>query len=57
VFSKPNALTPPINYYRAWIRSSVTSHLPPLELIRIRTLLIWGERDRALICEGFYFFN
>jgi len=50
-FSKPNALTPPVNYYRALIRQCGTRHLS-LSQINVRTLIIWGEKDEFLLYEG-----
>lgn len=47
VFSKPNACSPPINYYRASMRAVNRRHFP-FEPVRPKTLIIWGERDAAL---------
>ncbi|KAL3084611.1 hypothetical protein niasHS_009127 [Heterodera schachtii] len=51
VFSKPNSLTPPLNYYRASMRAvyrrqfTAAVHQP-------KTLIIWGQQDAALDLEG-----
>lgn len=48
-FSAPGALTGPINYYRAAVRSGpahVTRNVRP---VAAPTLVIWGERDRYLV--------
>jgi pimeloyl-ACP methyl ester carboxylesterase len=47
VFSKPYALTGPINYYRASVRRMGTEHLPP-GVVQPRTLIIFGEKDAAI---------
>ncbi|XP_026552019.1 epoxide hydrolase 3 [Pseudonaja textilis] len=40
-FSRPNALTPPINYYR-----NILSWIPPKHKdILVPTLLLWGKKD------------
>ncbi|XP_039215488.1 epoxide hydrolase 3 isoform X3 [Crotalus tigris] len=40
-FSRPNALTPPINYYR-----NILSWIPPKRRdILVPTLLLWGQKD------------
>ncbi|XP_058027081.1 epoxide hydrolase 3 isoform X3 [Ahaetulla prasina] len=40
-FSRPNALTPPINYYR-----NILSWIPPKHKdILVPTLLLWGQKD------------
>lgn len=54
--SKPGALSAGINYYRAALRGTLLnpfSKPPPLEelIIRVPTLLIWGEQDHALGIE------
>jgi epoxide hydrolase 4 len=43
-FSPPGALTGPLNYYRAALRFP----RPPCKRIRIRTLVLWGDRDPYL---------
>ncbi|XP_032065270.1 epoxide hydrolase 3 [Thamnophis elegans] len=46
-FSRPNALTPPINYYR-----NILSWIPPKHKdILVPTLLLWGQKD-AYMEEG-----
>ncbi|XP_070595738.1 epoxide hydrolase 3-like [Erythrolamprus reginae] len=46
-FSRPNALTPPINYYR-----NILSWMPPKHKdILVPTLLLWGQKD-AYLEEG-----
>lgn len=46
-YSKPHALTGPINYYRAMMRRFGT---PPksARMVTPPTLIIWGEKDAAL---------
>jgi pimeloyl-ACP methyl ester carboxylesterase len=47
-WSHPGALTSMLNWYRAMVR-----HWPPLQKVRVRvpTLVIWGEKDVALVRE------
>jgi pimeloyl-ACP methyl ester carboxylesterase len=54
--SKPGALSAGINYYRAALRGPLLNPFnkpPPMEelIIRVPTLLIWGEQDHALGIE------
>uniref|UniRef100_A0A915EDU9 Alpha/beta hydrolase n=1 Tax=Ditylenchus dipsaci TaxID=166011 RepID=A0A915EDU9_9BILA len=51
IITKVNSLTAPLNYYRANVRSSLTRKYPE-ELVRPKTLIIWGEKDAALDVEG-----
>ncbi|KAL2101578.1 hypothetical protein ACEWY4_003339 [Coilia grayii] len=45
--SQPGALTPPLNYYRAFLSNTLYKH----EDVVVSTMLIWGEDDRVLV-EG-----
>lgn len=47
-FSKPYAITGPLNYYRAAMRGAFSSKNKPKGPIMVDTLLIWGEDDKAL---------
>ncbi|KAI1709497.1 alpha/beta hydrolase fold domain-containing protein [Ditylenchus destructor] len=56
VFSKPNAVTPPLNYYRALGMGAVgrrqqNASAEPVK-VKPKTLIIWGEKDTALDVEG-----
>ncbi|KAI1731554.1 alpha/beta hydrolase fold domain-containing protein [Ditylenchus destructor] len=51
VFSKPNAVTPPLNYYRAGMRVVGRRHFSA-EPVKPKTLIIWGDQDAALDVEG-----
>lgn len=46
--AQPGALTAAINYYRAAVRRTPLARQRTLPPIQQPTLLIWGERDRAL---------
>ncbi len=46
-FRGRGALTGPLNYYRAALRYSRDLHRPP-QVVRVPTLVIWGERDAYL---------
>jgi pimeloyl-ACP methyl ester carboxylesterase len=46
--SQPGALTGMINYYRAVFRQSPRAYATRMRPIEAPTLVIWGERDRAL---------
>jgi pimeloyl-ACP methyl ester carboxylesterase len=47
--SQPRSLTSALNYYRAAFRSMVRRRSPdPTRRIDRKTLVLWGERDRAL---------
>jgi pimeloyl-ACP methyl ester carboxylesterase len=46
VFMRPGALTGPLNYYRALFRYPREMHGP--DMVRVPTLVLWGERDRYL---------
>lgn len=48
-FSKPGAMTPPINWYRA--RVLITTPPPRSHRITMPTLVIWGVHDMALSLE------
>ena len=59
-WSQPNALTGGLNYYRAAALGPVTGagetaaarpQMPPL-MISVPTLVIWGEKDRALLSQN-----
>ena len=50
-FSRPRALTGPINYYRAAVREGPASLARRVRTVEAPTLLIWGERDRYLVPE------
>lgn len=47
-FSRPNAITCALNYYRALLRGYPTGPKIPLQ-IKVRTLVIWGKKDNALV--------
>jgi pimeloyl-ACP methyl ester carboxylesterase len=49
--SQPGALTAALNYYRAAARHGRSALRPAPSLVRQRTLVIWGERDAALVPE------
>lgn len=52
-FSQPGcSLTEPINYYRAAKRRICTAPLGIDKLVEPKTLIIWGEKDSALVVEG-----
>ncbi|KAI1717985.1 alpha/beta hydrolase fold domain-containing protein [Ditylenchus destructor] len=51
VFSKANAVTPPLNYYRAGMRVVGRRHFSA-EPVKPKTLIIWGDQDAALDVEG-----
>ncbi|XP_077521272.1 epoxide hydrolase 4-like isoform X1 [Amblyomma americanum] len=46
-FSKPGALTGPINYYRASFRLE-SDDLPPYRRLAVPALIVWGCHDAAL---------
>ncbi|XP_013780002.1 epoxide hydrolase 4-like [Limulus polyphemus] len=47
-FSRPGALTPPINFYRAAMARIGTNIESKNVHIRVPTLMVWGEKDKAL---------
>uniref|UniRef100_A0A0B7BIC4 AB hydrolase-1 domain-containing protein n=1 Tax=Arion vulgaris TaxID=1028688 RepID=A0A0B7BIC4_9EUPU len=48
VFSQPGALSPPLNYYRAFFRASVDPNVAYNLEYTMPVLLIWGCQDKAL---------
>ncbi|KAH7723673.1 Protein CEEH-2 a [Aphelenchoides avenae] len=50
-FSKPYAITGPVNYYRASVRQMGNRHLPD-GLVQPKTLIIFGEQDVAIDLEA-----
>jgi pimeloyl-ACP methyl ester carboxylesterase len=46
--ARPGALTASLNYYRALFRSRLRGEFGDLGTIDVPTLLIWGDKDRAL---------
>jgi pimeloyl-ACP methyl ester carboxylesterase len=47
-FSQPGALTAAVNWYRALARDVLRGTAPPIRRIDAPTLVIFGERDKAL---------
>ncbi|XP_040568308.1 epoxide hydrolase 1 [Lepeophtheirus salmonis] len=53
VFSQPNALTGPINYYRCAFQYPLPDTADKKSLIKVPVCSIYGNGDRALLREGF----
>ena len=48
----PNAITSTINYYRALFRgSNVASSFSENPYLKVKTLVLWGEKDSVLVPE------
>jgi epoxide hydrolase 4 len=47
-WSRPGTLRAAINYYRAVVRDMWRGNLPPPTVVRMPTLVLWGERDPYL---------
>ncbi len=46
--ARPGALTAALNWYRAAFRDLLSGRRPPIPILDVPTLVIWGEEDRYL---------